>query len=62
MIDNLSGVPIIHTMKRVNFHLTSLELEALKELSKRSGLSVAELIRRAIDAYLKLEVGNAQTG
>lgn len=39
-------------MNRVNFHLTEQQVERLKAESERTGLSVAELIRRAIDAYL----------
>ena len=37
---------------RVNFHLTVTELEALRARSESTGLSVADLIRRAVDAYL----------
>lgn len=37
-------------MKRVNFHLTEVQIKKLKTLSKKTGLSVAEIIRRAIDA------------
>lgn len=40
-------------MKRVNYHLTEKQIERLEELSERTGLSVAELIRRAIDEYMK---------
>jgi predicted DNA-binding protein len=40
-------------MVKVNYHLAERQIEALKELSKREGLSVAELIRRAIDAWLE---------
>lgn len=40
-------------MKRVNYHLTDMQIKQLRELSKRTGLSVAELIRRAIDEYVK---------
>lgn len=40
------------TMKRVNYHLTDHQLKRLKRISKTSGLTVAELIRRAIDAFL----------
>ena len=40
-------------MKRVNYHLTELQIEKLKKLSKQTGLSIAELIRRAIDEYIK---------
>ena len=42
----------IHTMKRVNYHLTTSQIEKLREISKDTGLSVAELIRRAVDEYL----------
>lgn len=37
-------------MKRVNHHLTEVQIMKLKALSKKTGLSVAEIIRRAIDA------------
>lgn len=40
-------------MKRVNYHLTEKQLEDLRKASEKSGLSVAELIRRAVDAFLK---------
>jgi hypothetical protein len=40
-------------MKRVDYHLTIKQIEALRLLAKETGLSVAELIRRAVDAYLK---------
>jgi hypothetical protein len=42
-------------MKRVAYHLTEAQISKLCEASKTTGLSVAELIRRAIDAYLKKE-------
>jgi predicted DNA-binding protein len=41
-------------MKRVNYHLPEQTIRALKALSKKMGVSVAELIRRAVDSYLKL--------
>jgi len=40
-------------MKRVNFHLTESQLSKLKKLAKKTGLSVAELVRRAIDKFLE---------
>lgn len=40
-------------MKRVNYHLTDLQADKLRALSKKTGLSVAELIRRAVDEYLE---------
>jgi predicted DNA-binding protein len=39
-------------MKRVNYHLTEAEITRLQALSINTGLSVAEIIRRAIDEYL----------
>ena len=39
-------------MIRKNIHLSDRQLLRLRELSKREGLAVAELIRRAIDDYL----------
>ena len=46
------------SMKRVNYHLPIRQLQAMRELSKQTGLTVAELIRRAIDVYLTHEGGN----
>lgn len=40
-------------MVRVNFFLSEQQVAALKALAKRTGLTVSELIRRAVDAYLK---------
>ena len=40
-------------MRRVNYHLPEPMIERLKAISKKTGLPVSELIRRAIDAYLK---------
>lgn len=39
-------------MKRVNYHLTDSQLERLQALSGKRGMAVAELIRRAVDAFL----------
>jgi hypothetical protein len=40
-------------MKRKNIHLSDKQIEGLKEFSKQTNLKVAELIRRAIDEFLK---------
>lgn len=40
-------------MQRVNYHLPESTIKALKKLSEKTGLTVAEIIRRAIDAYLE---------
>jgi len=42
-----------HIMIRVNFHLTDRQIAALRAMSRSTGLTVAELIRRAVDQYLK---------
>lgn len=39
-------------MKPITHHLSEQQIERLKAEAARTGLSVAELIRRAIDAYL----------
>jgi hypothetical protein len=40
-------------MKRTHTFIPEPTILRLKELSEKTGLSVAELIRRAIDEYLK---------
>ncbi|MGA2468733.1 MAG: ribbon-helix-helix domain-containing protein [Thermodesulfobacteriota bacterium] len=39
-------------MKRTNLHLTDLQIKNLRKLSKKTGLTVAELVRRAVDQFL----------
>jgi len=39
-------------MKRANFYLTEKQMERLHMRSEQDGVSVAELIRRAVDAFL----------
>ncbi len=39
--------------QRVGFYLTDLEIKNLKEVSKKTGLTVSEIIRRAIDEHLE---------
>lgn len=39
----------------VTFHLTVDQRAKLKARSEETGLSVAEMIRRAVDAYLEAE-------
>jgi predicted DNA-binding protein len=39
-------------MKRVNYHLTEEQINRLQSLSGKTGLTVAEIIRRAVDEYL----------
>ncbi|MBW2010149.1 MAG: CopG family transcriptional regulator [Deltaproteobacteria bacterium] len=40
-------------MKRKNIHLTDKQVEQLEKMAKETGLKVAEIIRRALDDYLK---------
>lgn len=42
-------------MKRTNIHLAQDQIERLREVAERKGVSVAELVRRAIEAYLAAE-------
>lgn len=53
MLDTPNQGVYIVRMERVNFHLTMQQIDRLRKLSEREGLSVAELIRRAVDAYLE---------
>jgi metal-responsive CopG/Arc/MetJ family transcriptional regulator len=39
--------------KRVGFYLTDLQIKQLNTVSKKTGLTVSEIIRRAIDEYLE---------
>ena len=39
-------------MKRTNLYLTEKQMERLKQRSESEGLSLAELVRRAVDAFL----------
>ena len=41
------------SMKKVCIYFDLQQIEALKELSEETGAPVAELVRRAIDQYLK---------
>jgi hypothetical protein len=36
---------------RANFYLTEIQMRRLKRLSRRTGLSASEILRRAIDEY-----------
>jgi len=39
--------------KRVGFYLTNIQIKNLKNVSKKTGLTVSEIIRRAIDEHLE---------
>jgi predicted DNA-binding protein len=40
-------------MKRANFHLPEPLIKQFRAMSKKTGLSMAELVRRAMEAYAK---------
>lgn len=42
-------------MIRVNFHLKERQLISLRAISKKTEVKVAELIRRAIDAFIEAQ-------
>ena len=37
--------------KRMNFYLAEIQIKRLKSISKKTGLSASEILRRAIDDY-----------
>jgi predicted DNA-binding protein len=37
--------------KRLNFYLTDIQVKRLQMMSKKTGLTASEIIRRAIDEY-----------
>ena len=37
--------------KRMNFYLSDLQVKRLQAMSKKSGLTASEILRRAIDEY-----------
>ncbi len=41
-------------MRRVNWTITEHQHRALKRVSQETGLSISELVRRAIDKYVGL--------
>jgi len=40
-------------MKRIAMYVTEQQRKLLKELSEQTGLTMAELVRRAIDEFLE---------
>ena len=47
-------------MKKINSYFTEKQLEDLRKLSAETGLTVAELLRRAVDFYLESQSGGAK--
>jgi predicted DNA-binding protein len=48
----ISGIAM---KQRTNIYLRPDQTKRLKAISKKTGSSAAELIRRAVDAYLEIE-------
>jgi predicted DNA-binding protein len=44
--------------KRMNFYLAEIQIKRLKSISKKTGLSASEILRRAIDEYWERFRGN----
>jgi predicted DNA-binding protein len=40
---------------RTNFYLTMIQVDRLKKMSAKTGLSASEILRRAIDEYWERE-------
>jgi len=40
-------------MKRTNIHFSEAQLKQLQQLSAKTGAPIAELVRRAVDEYLR---------
>lgn len=47
-------------MKRKHLHLTERQLAALNLLSRTMGITIAEIVRRAIDEYLTNEMNEIE--
>lgn len=43
--------------QRVGFYLTDLQIQKVKKVSKQTGLTVSEIIRRALDEWLEKHEG-----
>ena len=44
---------MVYTMIKRNIHLTKPQDTLLRNISKESGTPISEIIRRAIDSYIK---------
>ena len=56
---SLKKTALASAMKRTNMYFTELQFDALTNLSEKTGLSVAEHVRRAVDRYLKTQAPKA---
>ena len=49
----------LDTMQRTNIYLRTSQIRRLKALERQTGAPVAELVRRAIDAFLESEAAKS---
>ena len=47
-----------HKLKRYNFILTTLQKKNLDDYSEQSGLTLSDIVRRALDEYLERRIQN----
>ena len=48
-------------MKKYNLYLSEQQIDTLNLLSEQKGLSVSEIIRRALDEYIEKELNKIQS-
>lgn len=48
-------------MRKYNLYLPERQIHALENMSERLGISVSEIIRRALDFYIELENSKFET-
>lgn len=53
--------PTYPSMRRTNMYFTHPQMEKLTALSIETGLSAAELVRRAVDEYLARQANRASS-
>ena len=53
LLDRVCMSVYIAAMKRTNMHLKDDQIKRLKALSAKTGAPLSELVRRAIEEYLK---------
>lgn len=54
-------ISIISTMRKYNLYLPDRQIRALENMSEQLGISVSEIIRRALDFYIGFENSKFET-
>lgn len=62
LTNNLLGIyyTYILRMKKYNLYLSEQQINTLNLLSEQKGLSVSEIIRRALDEFIEKELNKSQ--